>query len=146
MKSRIRLGILILCVCAIPIAVWGIYALFHGFFDSGTFEVMQSQWSRSKQLAVVGRRYDHAALGGLQYFVAIGTHPFSQADLEHAYYYDGLVFRAGSQCLTVEWITDHELAVRCSDHSIQSGEIAVQQKQVGNVTIIYQDIPIVSSK
>jgi hypothetical protein len=140
MKNSIKVSIVVACAFII-LSGWGIYALFHGFFDQGTFEVKQSQLSPSKQLAVVGRRSDHQALSGDQYFVIIGDRPFSSADLKHAYYHDGLVFRAGSDCLTIQWMNTHELAVRCADSSIQMDEIAVQRKQVGDVTISYENIP-----
>lgn len=145
MKNSIKISIVAVCASVIPIG-WVVYALFHGSFDNGTFEVEQSRWSPSKQLAVVGRRSDHEALGGDQYFVAIGDHPFSSADLKHAYYYDGLVFRAGSACLTIRWMNEHELAVRCADRSIQMDQIAVRRNQVGDVTILYEDIPTIANK
>jgi hypothetical protein len=119
-----------------------LYALFHGYFDHGKFEVRQAQWSAAKQVAMVAERTDDEALGGYQRFVLIGDHLFSSADLRHAYYYDGVAFSAGSECLTVAWINARKLAVRCADRSIHSGGIAVQKSQVGSVVIVYEGIPM----
>ena len=122
-----------------------LYNLFHGAYDSGQFQVQQSDWSPShRQLAMVARRSDHQALSGDQYFVLLGEHPFSAHDLKSAYYNHGVVFRAGSDCLSVQWIDTHDLLIRCTSKSIAADEIAVQQDQVEGVTISYEDIPAMS--
>jgi len=42
----------------------GVYALFHGYFDHGLFEVKQVEWSPSapRRVAVVAERSDHEAM------------------------------------------------------------------------------------
>lgn len=143
MKKPAKLITLIVGVFLIAL-VWGVYALFHGSFDHGRFEMEQAQWSSSKQLAAVARRSDHEALSGDQYFVVIGDHPFSPADLKYSYYHDGVIFRAGGSCLTVRWENAHELIVACGDHSIQAEQIAVQWNQVGDIGVKYENIPAMS--
>jgi hypothetical protein len=118
-----------------------VFALFHGYFDHGQFDVEQREWSSSKQLAVVARRSDHEALSGDQFFVLVGDHTFSAHDLRQAYYNNGIVFRASSNCLIIHWIDVHKLLVTCSDRSIAADQIAVQRDQVGNVEILYEGIP-----
>ena len=118
-----------------------VYGVFHGWFDNGKFEVEQTLLSPSKQIAMIARRYDNDALGGLQYFVVVGDHAFSSAELRHAYYYDGIVFRAGSPCLSIRWNGVHELTITCSDHSIVADDIAVQRRRVGETFVEYEGIP-----
>jgi hypothetical protein len=55
----------------------GWYALFHGYFDHGQFEIKQFQWSSTGQVAMLAERSDHEALGGLEYYVLIGNHLFT---------------------------------------------------------------------
>jgi hypothetical protein len=145
MKSSIKVSMVIVCVCLATL-LWAVNALFHGSFDKGTFEVQQSQPSQSKQLAMIGKRPDHQAMSGDQYFIIIGDHLFSPAELRHAYYYDGVAFRAGSSCLTIQWVNDHELEVKCEDHSIQPDQIAIQKDKVGSVTILYEGIPAMTKQ
>jgi hypothetical protein len=141
MKKTAKTFTLIVVVLFIAF-VWTGYALFHGLFDRGNFEVEQAQWSPSKQLATVARRYDHEALSGDQYFVVIGDHPLSSAELKYSYYHDGVVFRASSSCLSVRWENEHELIVTCGDHSIKADQIAIAKNQVGDIGVIYENIPI----
>ena len=140
MRKRAQFIIMALAMFLVVFAL-GAYGLFHGQFDHGKFEVEQMYSFSSKQVAVVARRSDHQALSGDQYFVVIGDHTFSSADLKRAYYYDGVVFRAGSPCLSVRWASAHELVVSCSDHSISADQIAAQRTQIGGVTVSYEGIP-----
>ena len=139
--KRIAWIITLVVVIFLTVFAWGAYALFHGVFDHGNFEVEQTVPSSSGKLAVVARRSDHQALGGDQYFVVIGDHLLSPADLKRMYYHDGVVFRAGSDCITVRWKTVHELAVTCRDHSIEADQIAVERQRTGEVTVAYENIP-----
>jgi hypothetical protein len=125
---------------------WSIYALFHGSFDYGDFEVRQTQPFSSRQFAVIARRSDHQALNGDQYFVVVGDHPFSSADLKYAYYHDRLVFRAGSDCLTVRWEDAHQLVVACPNRSIEADQIAVQRSQIADMKVSYENIPMKSGR
>jgi hypothetical protein len=138
-----RQGQLIIAALAVLLIgfVWCVYALFHGKFDHGSFEVAQTDSFSSTQLAVVAKRSDHEALSGDQYFVVIGDHPLSAANLKRAYYHDGVVFRAGSTCLSVRWASAHELIVSCGDHSIRADQIAVRRTQIGDVMVSYEGIP-----
>lgn len=133
----ITLAIVIFLVAIVS----GVYALFHGEFDRGNFQVERSTLSPSGQLAIVAKRSDHQALSGDQYFVVLGDHLPSPADLKHAYYHDGVVFRAGNDCLAVRWKTVRELVVTCKDNSIAADQIAVERRQTGDITVDYENIP-----
>jgi hypothetical protein len=125
---------------------WGVYTLFHGGFDNGDFHIQQAVPSSSGQLAIVAKRSDQQALGGEQYFVVVEDHLPSPADLKRSYYYDGIVFRAGSDCLDVRWKSTRVLLVMCRDSSIKADQIAVERQRTGNVTVEYENIPAMTKR
>ena len=84
------LGVGVVAVLAMAL----LYALFHGYFDHGQFEIKRFQWSSTNQVAMVAKRSDREALGGLDYFVLIGNHLFTPVELRHAYYSNAVVFSA----------------------------------------------------
>ena len=55
MRKITRIVAFAVCALVAGVAV-AVYALFHGYFDRGQFEVEQAQWSSPKQLAVVVKR------------------------------------------------------------------------------------------
>jgi hypothetical protein len=63
----------------------GWYALFHGYFDPGLFEIKQVEWSSStpRRVAVVAKRSDHQAMSSDIYFVIIADHVFSPGRVAH---------------------------------------------------------------
>jgi hypothetical protein len=129
-------------VCAVVAGLTiAVYALFHGYFDRGQFEVEQKEWSSSGQLAVLVKRTDQEALGGLVYFVLIGDHLFSSAELRHAYHSDAVVFAAASSCLTLHWEGPKQLVVACNDSSTRPDDINAQKWQSGGIVISYKNIP-----
>ncbi len=137
---KIVLAIALFCIlCAVLVLF--VFVSLHGYFDRGQFEIEKAEWVSSTQVAVVAKRSDHEALSGDQYFVVIGDHLFSSPELRHAYYAHGVIFRAGSSCLTVRWENPHHLIVTCEDRSIEPDQIAVQQHQSGDIAISYVDIP-----
>jgi hypothetical protein len=64
MSSLLKIWLSILILISVVLAV-GWYALFHGYFDHGQFEIKQSQWSSTGQVAMLAERSDHEALGDL---------------------------------------------------------------------------------
>ncbi|NYF78151.1 hypothetical protein HDF17_000438 [Granulicella arctica] len=129
----------IACLVAI-LLVWGIYGLFHGYFDHGQFEVKQVQWSSSKQVAILAERSDQEALGGLTYFVVIGNHLLSPAKLRHAYYSNAVVFAATNTCLTLHWESPNRLVVACNGSYLDQEYIDVEKRQSGEIAISYVNI------
>ena len=78
-------------VGAVAILAMGfLYALFHGYFDHGQFEIKQFQWSSANQVAMLAERSDNQALGGLDYYVLVGNHLFTPDELRHAYHSDAV--------------------------------------------------------
>lgn len=116
------------------------FALFHGYFDHGLFEIKETNWSSSARVAMVAERSDHEALGGLDYFVLIGDRVLSPTELRSAYYSDDVVFAAADDCLSVRWIDSHNLEVMCRDRSLDSRHINIRKRQVGDVEIKYVNI------
>lgn len=117
------------------------YALFHGYFDHGQFEIKQVQWSSAKQVAVVAERSDHEALSSNTYFVLIGDHVPSSSELRHRYHSSARVFAAADNCLDLRWQSPSALLISCNGHSLARWHIDVERHQVGGVAILYDNIP-----
>jgi hypothetical protein len=127
--------------CAVALVATGLtFALFHGYFDHGQFEIKQVQWSSTNQVAMVAERSDREALGGLEYYVLIGNHVLTPTELRFAYYSHDVAFSATDDCLSIRWIEARHLEVRCRDRSLDSGHINVRKRQVGDVEITYVNI------
>jgi hypothetical protein len=127
--------------CAVALVAAGlIFALFHGYFDHGQFEIKETNWSPSARVAMVAERSDDEALGGLDYFVLIGDHVFSPTELRFAYHSDDVAFAAADNCVSVRWIDSRNLEVRCRDRSLDSRHINVRKRQLGDVAITYVNI------
>jgi hypothetical protein len=120
----------------------GWYALFHGYFDHGLFEIKQVEWSPSRPqwVAVVAERSDHEALSSNVYFVLIGKHVFSPAELRRAYHSDDVVFAAAGDCLNVTWKDERHLIVSCRDRIIDQQHIDVRKPRAAGVEITYVNI------
>lgn len=132
--------------CAVVILVGVIvYALFHGSFDHGQFEIKQAQWSSSKEVAVVAERSDQEALSSYMYFVLIADHLPSTAELRRAYHSDAVVFAAASSCVALHWENRQSLIVACNGHPAEPSHIAVQKRQSMGVAISYENIPVKQS-
>jgi len=144
MSTMIKIGGVVLSVGLLMAT--GVYALFHGYFDPGQFELKQAQWSSSKQVAMLAERSDHQALGGLTYFVLIGNHLFSPAELRHAYHSNARIFAAASNCINLRWESSSKLIITCHGSTVDSDFIDVQKQQDGNIAISYENIPIKGPK
>lgn len=141
MRKIIKIVLFIMCAVAISLGI-AVYALFHGYFDHGQFEIKQVQWSSSKQVAIVAERSDQEALSGYTYFVLIGDHLFSPAELRHAYHSNAVVFSVASSCLALQWESPSKLVVACKGSSVAADHIDVQKQQSGGVAISYENIPV----
>jgi hypothetical protein len=120
-----------------------VYGLFHGYFDHGQFEITQFQWSSTRdQVAMIAERSDRQALGGLEYYVLIGNHLFTPAELRHAYYSNAVVFNASSDCLALQWEGQNKLTIKCKGSTIDTDDINVQRHQINNVAISYENIAL----
>jgi hypothetical protein len=134
--SAVGVGILVI------LGAGCLYALFHGYFDHGQFEIKQSQWSSANRVAMLAERSDHEALGGLEYYVLIGDHLFTPTELRRAYYSNTVVFNAGSDCLTLRWDSPDRLIIRCNGSTIDNNHINAQKQKIGNVSIAYENIAL----
>jgi len=94
----------------------GWYALFHGYFDHGLFEIKQTEWSSSRpqRVAVVAERSDYEAMSSNQYFVLILDHIPSATELRHTYHSHDVIFRAADDCLSVRWTDPRSLTITCT--------------------------------
>lgn len=145
MRTIARILVAVACVAAISVAL-AIYGLFRGYFDPGQFEIKQVQWSSSKKVAMLAERSDHQALGGLSYFVLIGNHLFSTAELRHAYHSNARIFAAASNCIDLHWEGSSRLVITCKGSTVEPDFIDVQKQQSGNIAISYENIPIKGPK
>jgi hypothetical protein len=143
MRRPIGVSLTLLIVLALAGAV---VVLFTGHFDGGKFEVIETNWTSPKLVAMVARRSDHDALSGDQYFVLVGDHPFSALELRYAYYHHGLIFRSDGACLTTSWKDAQTLVVSCHDGSIEAGAIAVEQRKKASVAVSYVNIPLIPER
>jgi hypothetical protein len=133
--AAILIAVLMIALTAI------VFALFHGYFDRGKFEIRNAQWSESGQVAMLVERSDHQALSSDVYFVLIGNHLFSPRELRQAYHSPDVFFAAAADCLTLHWSDSHNLTVTCAGGSINRDHIEVQRRQSGDVNISYVNIP-----
>jgi hypothetical protein len=140
-----RTKIVVLTVsCGIVAGLVGAtYALFHGYFDSGLFEIKETQWSPSGQVAMVAKRSDHQALNSDVYFVLVADHVFDTTELRHSYHSGRPDFAAANDCLRVSWSGPHNLVVTCRDTVVTAREIEHQRWKAGNIAIDYVNIPAV---
>lgn len=141
MSSYLKIGLGILLLVAAMLAL-GWYALFHGYFDHGLFEIKQAEWSPStpRRVAIVAERSDHEAMSSNVYFVLIGNHVFSPTELRRSYHSDAVVFAAASDCLTISWSDAHRLLLSCQGDKIDAAHINVRKSMDDDVTIIYSNI------
>lgn len=119
-----------------------LYALFHGYFDHGQFEIQQFRWSATNHVAMVVERSDHEALGGLEYYVLIGDHLFNPAELRQAYYSGAVAFNASTDCLTLRWDSPSRLTIRCDGSTLDKNHINAQRQQIGSISIAYENIAL----
>ena len=137
----IRVGLGVIFLLGILLAA-GWYALFHGYFDHGLFEIKQVEWSPSapRRVAVVAERSDHQAMSSNTYFVLVGDHVFSATELRHAYHSDDVIFAAASDCLSVSWRASHHLILNCRNGTIDSAHIAARKPRTNDIEIAYVNI------
>ena len=105
--------------------------LFHGYFDQGNFETKQVEWSSSKQVAILAKRWDEQALGGLTYFVIVDNHRLTPKELKHAYHGNVVVFAAMSDCPHLHWEGPNRLSVACTGSYLDQKYIDVEKRQSG---------------
>ena len=141
MRHSLKLSLVGMGTVAI-LAIASLYGLFHGYFDHGQFEVKQFQRSSTNQVAMLVERSDHEALGGLEYYVLIGNHLFTPAELRRAYYSNAVVFNASSDCLTLHWDNPNRLTIKCNGSTIDRDHINTQKQQIGNIAISYENIAL----
>jgi hypothetical protein len=135
-----------LIVAVVFVSVAAVWALFHGYFDRGKFEIKEATWSSGHALvAMVAERSDHQALNGDEYFVVIADHILSTRELKRAYYSDSVVFAAANECVSVQWNRTNNLTVACRDSTINAMQINARRRQAGNVTISYVNISDIDS-
>jgi hypothetical protein len=141
MRNAPKFAVIAVSLASILVATF-VYAVFHGYFDRGMFEIKQIQWSPAGQAAMVAERSDEQALSGYTYFVLIGDHVFSPSELRHAYHSNAVVFAAGDSCLNLHWQGPAELVIACNRPGITRERIDVQKNQRGKVAILYENISI----
>ena len=133
-------------VCIVAGIAGATYALFRGYFDRGLFEIKETQWSSSGQVAMVAKRSDHEALNSDDYYVLIGDHVFNASELRRAYYSDRPVFSGADDCLRVSWKGPQTLLITCYGTEMKPGRINHLRQRAGTLAIEYANIPVADSK
>ena len=141
MTHRFKVSLIALGAVAL-LATAVLYALFHGYFDQGQFEIKRFEWSSSNQVAMVVERIDpNEALGGLDYYVLIGNHLYTPTELRHAYYSEAVVFSAlSNDCLRVRWDRPDRLVIKCEGSIVDANHINSQRQRIGDIAISYENI------
>lgn len=139
--SKTKKVVLTLCLVFVFAFVVLAYLMFHGYFDNGHFEIQEVKTSDRGLVAMVARRIDTQGLSGDQYYVVIGTHVFSPAELRRALYSDKVIFRADGPCLSVSWSDPDTLNVSCAGGNMVSDHIAVEKHRAGDIKITYSNVP-----
>ena len=134
-----KIIVIIACLAAMLIAL-GVYGLFRGYFDHGSFVIKEVQWSSSKQVAMIAERSDKETLGGLTYFVIIDNHVLSPDELKLAYHSDAVIFDAMATCLNLHWESPSKLVVACNGSHLNQEYINAEKRQSGGVVISYVNI------
>lgn len=106
-----------------------------------TFEIVESQSGSPNQIAILARRYDHAALSGDTYFVVIGTHLYDSAELRDALYHSHAIFVADRNGMTLRWSGPKELTIQCQQCGITKNRIESQKFSEGGIAIQYVGFP-----
>lgn len=146
MRAKTKIIVVVACV-GVALLVVAIYGLFHGYFDHGQFVIKRVQWSSSRQVAMLAERSDNEALGGLEYYVLIGNHLFTPAELRHAYYSNAVILHSPCDCLTLHWEGADRLTISYDgSNELLKGFITVQRQQIDNTAILFENIPKSSPK
>jgi hypothetical protein len=126
---------------AITVAfVLAVYGLWHGYFDRGQYELLSTEWSESRQLAMIAKRSDHQALNGDEIFVLVSDHLFSPTELRYALHGPTVIFSTDRDCLSVRWTDTRHLVISCQGEPITDGEINRQKHQINEVMVSYSNI------
>ena len=91
---------------------------------------------------MLAERSDDEALGGLEYYVLIGNHLFTPAELRRSYYSNSVVFNAAADCLTLHWDGPNRLIIRCDGATVDRDHINSQRQQIGGVAVSYENIAL----
>jgi hypothetical protein len=145
MKRSLKLSAIVASVVAV-LCVVGIYALFHGYFDHGRFDVKQVQWSSSGKLAILAERSDNQALGGLTFFVVTGSHLLSPNELKHEYHSDAVIFAATTTCLDLHWQGPSRLIVECHGSYLNPEFIDTEKTHSAEIAVNYVNISLDTAK
>jgi hypothetical protein len=117
---------------------------FRGNLDRGKFEVLRTVKNSENTIAIVGKRSDHDALNGDNYFVLLADHIYSPKELRAAYYRDRsrMIFRANRDGLDVQWPGPHELVIECKNCEIfRDRNVNEQRFKSGDISVRYVDFP-----
>jgi hypothetical protein len=139
MRRSAKIIIIVSCAVVVALAV-AVYGLWHGYFDPGKYELLSTEWSESRQLAMTAKRSDHQALNGDQIFVLVGDHVFTPTELRHALHGPTVIFSTDRDCLSVRWKDTHHLVISCQGEAITDGEINRQKHQADGVSVSYINI------
>jgi len=130
-------------VAFVLVCSFGWYLLSHGYFDHGDFDVVHAEWFSSQKVALLVRRYDNEALGGIHDFVVVSDHLPTPAEFPHIYHSDQVVFSGPGDCLKIHWTGPQNLVIACSGpgRAIAADEIGAQRREYNGVTVTYDMIP-----
>jgi hypothetical protein len=140
-KSKGR--IVMVLSLAIVVAIAGLFTLdFRGYFDQGTFELLQYQTSPNGKIAMLAKRSDHEALSGdIYFFVVIADHVYSPKELRFAEHSSRLVFAAALNGLHLRWNGPSELVIACESCGTTKNYVDNERYSDDGISIRYVGFP-----
>ena len=140
-SSRVLSGaaLALLSLCIFPgLLLVGCY---DGVGRSESVDVLQTEYSTHKRVAMVVERSDHAALSATTLFVFLDDHAYPLNELRQHLWGLDPVFRTGSTGITIHWSGPDELTVQCNQCQDTSDIVQERKASDNGVTIRYVGFP-----
>ena len=119
----------------------GFLGCYEGVADSERIQVLEVKVQSQDHAAMLVKVSSRLAFVGDEYYVLLGTHPYSMPELRHNLYGFKPVFKVGRGNIGVEWSAPHVLTIACNSCDITHDIIEKQLYSQGGVTIKYDGFP-----
>jgi hypothetical protein len=123
------------------VVAFGSVACYQGVSKTEDIYILQVASASSNLTATVVERSDHAALSGTTLFVFLSDHPYSMTDLRARLYALDPVFMAGGTGVSVDWLGNKDLTIRCHQCGMSKDIIQEQRFRSNGVAVRYVGFP-----
>ena len=114
---------------------------YRGASQSDIVQIVDTQVSTSRHVAMLVERSDHAALSGPTFFVFVSDKVYSLPELRSRLYALDPVFMVGRNGMTLHWSGPDTLTIHCQGCDITKDIIEKQHVAKDGVTIQYTGFP-----